>query len=118
MGALGVYAAFTAFSDDWGRGMMLFVAAWIIAMRAHFALWTPHTIRWNGDGTLEFQAYLQRRKVAATDIRSIEPSRINGQDLVVHVGKTKIVLGPQFTGLHELLALLKAAHPDVTLRGC
>lgn len=97
---------------------MLVVMSCIGTIAVYRGLWTPHTIRWNGDGTVDFHAYASRTRVGANDIRSIEPDRLTGESLVVDAAGKKIVLVHQFTGFHDFVALLKTANPNVTLRGC
>jgi hypothetical protein len=79
---------------------------------------TPNRIRWQTNGVVDFVSWLRTRSIPIEDFVSVKPD--NGQfgALRIKHRRGSLHLSPHFDGFHEFVARVKAANPNVELRGC
>ncbi len=89
----------------------------IVGIYSQLAL-IPYRIIWCENGAIDFVAWARTRSIRIDDLISIKPdaSQVGFLRIKHRLGSFRLL--PQFDGFHEFLTRLKAANPNIEMRGC
>ena len=124
LGVLTLLAGFMAFrsvGEDgalWGLSPPLILVFGVLAWVWYFYLRIPVAITWLDEGVVEFKTPLGTTRVPVNDIIAIKAVPLSWGFIKVTYKDGSLRILSQMTGLYELLGTVKAANPQVEIKGC